>query len=255
MNRLKIYCIAFLLALSLGALEAYAQDAREPAEAEDVAIAFFKTAGTNPDFELWAKNSLNYKTAPPRKAALALDTEKQRLMHKWRDYNPEEDVLEVRAKINVELKATTNKEGSQSYWMYLLFDAGEVTYLPYEYQQYKFAIIPERIESLMIQPIQREQFDLIQANLKGETAGKAYLDLQLKPSKAYINQPYIIDDTEQWALLADVAAMSLRSREKGNRLLWTYGAEWYTTPQTQELRDLYQRPGEASTSQSPLSIP
>jgi hypothetical protein len=211
---------------------------------EDVAIAFFKAGGTNPDFDLWAKNSMDYKVAAPARAAEVLQTEKQRILKKWQAYNPEENVLEVKGNVNVELKAFLTKEGEEQYWMYMSFDQGEITYFPYKYQNYLFAVIPQQIESLMIQQLQKEQYLLIRKDFQEKDFGVAALTLQLKPVKSYTQQPYNIDDKEQWALLCDIATMALASQGTGQSM-WNHSADWYVSPVRQELQDLYQQPSDA----------
>lgn len=230
------------LALLLPAT-AQAQRDEGSATGEDVAIAFFKTAGENPDFDLWAKNTRDYKRAAPARANETLDKEKQRLMVKWRDYNSSEDVLNIRSTVSIELKSTLAKDGTQHYWMYLSFEAGDITYFPFEFQDYKFALIPQQIETLMVQEIREEQLNLIRNDFGGAMSGDAHLYLQLKPVKAYMQQPYVIDDAEQWALLCDIATLSLVSTKKGGSL-WNYGADWYVSPATETLRGLYQTPTE-----------
>ncbi len=210
---------------------------------EDVAIAFFKAAGENPDFDLWAKKTMDYRRAPPARAQGVLEREKQRLMVRWRDYNQDEDTLTVRGNVGIELKSTLDEDDVQRYWMYITFKAGDVTYFPFRFHDYKFAVIPQQIETLMIQQVTLEQFNLMRADFSNNTTGPAYLYLQLKPFKAYMQQPYRIDDLDQWALLCDIASMSIVSMQKSGTM-WTYAADWYVSPATEGIRDLYKTPVE-----------
>ncbi len=244
LSRLAFLCVAVMCAVTCLPVNASAQ---ETTTGEDVAIAFFKTGDSNPDFDLWAKSSKEYKVAPPARADEALFNEKQRLFTKWRAYDPDADVLNVSGNVRVELKAVTLKSGEEQFWMYMIFPEGDVTYFPYKFLEYHFAVIPQQIETLMIQQLQKEQYDMILSSFSGSPAGNAVLHLQLKPARAYMQQPYIIDNKEQWALLCDIATMSLISARAG-KTMWNYGADWYVSPVTQELRDLYQQPtGSAGT--------
>lgn len=211
--------------------------------AEDVAIAFFKTGDTNPDFDLWAKSSRDYKVAPPVRADEVLFNEKQRLMKKWQDYDTREGVLNVESMVSVELKTVQRKDGSEEYWMYILLPQKDAVYFPFKFYKYDFAVIPQQIESLMIQPLQRDQYMMIRNSLPDTRGASAYISLQLKPEKAYIQQPYVIDNREQWALMCEVATMSLQSM-KSRQAMWNYSADWYVSPVTEELRDLYAQPDE-----------
>lgn len=235
---------ALLLSLIIST-PAHAQRNKNVSSAEDVAIAFFKAGGTNPDFEGWAKASRDYKTASATRAGEALSDEKQRLFKKWRAFNPDESLLTVSSDINLELKAVVTKEGEESFWMYMIFPHGDVTYFPYKFLEYDFAIIPQQIETMMIQPLQKQQYELFIQTFGGERKRSATLSLQLKPVRAYMQQPYLIDNKDQWILLCDIATMSL-SVDKSGHPIWTYGSDWYVSPVTQELRELYSKPGESS---------
>ncbi len=210
--------------------------------AEDVAIAFFHAAGSNPDFEKWAKAAPEFKRKSATRAPEFLYEEEQRLMKLWRDYDPARDLITIKASVDVELKAVQNKDGNEDYWMYITFKEGQATYFPFVYRIYKFAIIPQMIENLMMQQITKEQYDMMRADfIANSMMQRANLYVQLKPVKAYVNQPYTIDNVEQWALLADVVALTMRS-QKTDAIFWNYGAKWYVSPVTKELRDLYKAP-------------
>jgi hypothetical protein len=242
--------LLFLIAiLGIMPVTAHAQP-EDVSTAEDVAIAFFKTADTNPDFDLWAKSSREYKVAPPVRVEEVLFNEKQRLMKKWQAYDTKEGVLNIEAMVSVELKAIPHKDGSEEYWMYVVFPQKGATYFPYKFYKYDFAVIPQQIESLMIQPLQREQYILIRNNLPDTGTASAFISMQLKPEKAYIQQPYVIDNREQWALMCEVATMSLQSMN-GHQPMWNYSADWYVSPVTEELRDLYQKPEERAPGSAP----
>lgn len=212
--------------------------------AEDVAIAFFQTGGTNPNFEQWARSSQEYKVAAPAMANEVLSNEKQRLFKKWRSYKADENVLTVSGSVRIELKTVTTKEGNEEHWMHMAFTEGAVTYFPYKFLDYAFAVIPQQIESMLIQPLQKQQYELFVQSFGGLKTGNATLSVQLKPSRSYLQQPYMIDNKEQWVLLCDVATLSLLNN-RNSEPMWNYASDWYVSPITQELRDLYQKPGIA----------
>ncbi len=233
----------FILTGQLLISPALAQIKSQTSTGEDIAIAFFKTAGTNPDFDLWAAGGAKYKNAPPASGGKTLGEEKQRLMRLWQDYDTDHDTLDVKSPVLVELKKTMDSKGDEQYWMYMEFAQGKATYFPYVYQEYKFAVIPQMIEKMSIQQLTRQQYELVQKSL-GNKGGTGDLFLQLKPVKAYIQQPYNIDNVEQWMFLCDIASLTLRTPKEGT-LLWNYGADWYVAPETEELMDLYKKPMES----------
>lgn len=221
----------------------------ETSDGEDVALAFFKTAGTNPNFDMWAKNSKDYKTAAPARAKDVLYTEKQRLIKKWHAQGLD-DVLTVGGMIDVALSSNLGSGEAREYWLYLNFKDGKSLYYPLEFQDYQFAVIPQGMQTLEKHRLQKEQYDLILADLKGLPEGTTYISLQLKPVKAYIDQPHMIDGREQWVLMCDIATVSLGSTTT-KQTLWTYGADWYVSPVTRDLRGLYQKPKDPVIDEAP----
>lgn len=225
--------------------DADAQMKVKPSSEEEVAIAFFKTADVNPDFEKWARGSREFKSIASARVPEFLYDEKQRLMREWQKYDSQDPIIDVKANVHLEIKNVQDQEGEDFYWMYISFGREDAVYFPYEYQDYKIAVIPQMIETLMIQPLQKEQYLMMMQEMENKRTGDASIYLQLKPVKAYIHQPYKIDNRDQWALLCDIATMSIKSWKTGAPM-WNYSAEWYTSPVTQELKDLYQAPSTAA---------
>lgn len=219
---------------------------------EEVAIAFFKTGETNPDFDLWAKGSKDYHNQPPTRAAEYLYKEKQRLMREWQKFKVEENVLMLETSTAVELKAIQNDDGEYHYWMYMAPADNATTYFPYKFQEYKIAVIPQKFESLMMQPLTKEQYLMMRQDFEDAAGGRARMRIGLKPVKSYMQQPYVIDNNEQWVLLTDVVTLGLISQRTGTPF-WYYTADWYVSPKTQELQDLY-KTGSDAVSAAP-SIP
>jgi hypothetical protein len=228
------------ICLYLWAAPAFAQD-MAPSTGEDVALAFFKAGNAKPDFDLWAKSSKDYIVAAPVAAADILYEEKQRLMRKWRAFNAGAGVLYVEAVVDVALKTTVNKDGDEEYWMSMAFTEGDVTYFPYNFLEYDFAVYPQKIEQLMTERLQKPQYDLMFADFKNKPVGKAYLSFQLKPVRSDMEQPYEIDGKEQWVLLCDIASLSLLSVNT-RQSFWSHASDWYVSPTTQKMQELYQKP-------------
>lgn len=247
-----VFCVTFL-ALSSLTTATTARASADLSAPEDIAIAFFKLGDSTPDFETWAKHSKQYKSAAPVLALDILEKERQRLIGKWRAFDPEEDILSIRGPVAVQLKTTMDNQGVEQYWMHIIYDAGDVAYFPFKYLQYDFAVIPQQLDSFLTQPLQKQQFEFIKKDLL-DTRGKAYLYLQLKPVKAYMNQPYVIDGEQQWALISDIATMALVSKET-KKPIWNYGSDWYVSPVTEDLRDLYRAPEEVPATDGAASIP
>lgn len=252
-RRLRLFALLLVAGLLCIPAIVHAEEPQNVSTPEQVAIAFFKAADTNPDFDLWARNTDEYKRKSATRADEFLYEEKQRLMKEWKKYNPDQDLLMVKAVVNLEIKVITDKNGNENYWMYITFRDGHITYFPYVFQEYKIAVIPQKIESLMIQPITKEQYQLMHKDFGDKPLGSAIIYISLKPERAYIHQPYDIDGTQQWALLSNVVSMSLISFKSEGTPYWNYGAPWYVSPHTKELRDLYKSAPSSSMPVTPAS--
>lgn len=227
----------FLLALTGAASGARA--AEIPASTpEQVAIAFFKTDGLTPNFEQWARNNDSFKRVAPTRVAKYIDGEKQRFSKIWHNYNPEEDFIVVKTRVDLNISARTPKDMPQEYWLNIQFIEGDASYFPIVFQDYNFAIIPQKMETLLLQPLRREQYDILHQQLGAATQGYADLYVQLKPARAHTNQPFVIDGQERWVLLCDVIGMEIK-REKSDDAIWNYSADWYVSPVQEELQNLY----------------
>lgn len=230
---------------SLTVLTPSAQAVEIPASTpEEVAIAFFKTDGITPNFEFWARNSDTFKRTAPTRVAKYVEGEKRRLSDIWHNYNPEEDFIVVKTRVDLNISARTPKDQPQEYWLNIQFIEGDPSYFPIIYQNYKFALIPQKMETLLRQSLKREQFDVLHQSL-GATQGYADLYVQLKPVRAHTNQPFIVDGEERWMLLCDVIGMEIK-REKSEDAIWNYSADWYVSPVREELQDLYIGAGAAT---------
>jgi hypothetical protein len=217
---------------------AKSQTEAEISSSEDVAIAFFRTAGANPDFGLWAKNHEEYKRQSETRAADFLFKEKQRLIKRWQDYEQDRDLITVHMTVNIALEQLPSEESENHYLMHMDFEQGSLTYFPFEYQDYKIAVIPQRLEKFLKQEITPAQYASMNEVVGKDSEGTVDAFIQMKPTKSYISQPYMIDNHEQWAMIADIVVLSLRA-PSDQRILWNYGADWFVSPVTKELRDLY----------------
>lgn len=221
----------------MGTAPCFAQE-DDGATAEQVAMAYFKTANIKPDFEKWARASDEFKSIAPARVPDFLEKETGRLEKEWKAYNPNENNLKINIPADITLKSTVDKENEIHYLIYITFQQGPIDYFPYVFQEYNFAILPQKLESTLVQPLPKEQLEYLFNQFGESEKGSAMLHIELKPAKAYTSQPFEMDGIEQWVLLADIATMSLTSLKNGSQL-WNFGAKWYVSPGTKALQDLY----------------
>lgn len=232
--------LLFVLALLLAAPTA-AQAQYDISDSEDVIIAFFKTGGQQPNYESLARGLPVYRNVPPAKLDAHLAKEKQRLQQAYNRFNPQVDLIGIRTRVNVQLHRTMREDKSIQHSMTLSFGKDDSLFFPYSLGDYHIAVIPKKMDSSFDQNLVPSQYELIKTAL-GRENGPATLYIQLKPSKAYLDEPYVIGGEEQWALVSDVAGL-IMTDSKGGRL-WTYAPDWYVSPMTKELRDIYSESSE-----------
>lgn len=204
---------------------------------EDVVIAFFKTAGTPPNYETLAKISKQYYLTPPARQDVFLAKEKQRLQTAYNVFDPAAKLLTIRTMANITLYAVQEDEETINRGMTISFGKDDTLFFPYEHGDYKIAVLPQKMGSRFDQTLAPQQYELIKQTFNGRDNGRLPLYIQLKAVKSYLDQPFRIGGLEQWALVTDVAGLILTGNN-GARL-WTYGADWYVSPMTEQLRDMY----------------
>lgn len=234
MLHMTTIALTFLL-LALWPSGAQAQYALS--DSEDVVIAFFKTAGTPPNYETLAKISKQYYLTPPARQDDFLSKEKARLQAAYNSFDPDRKLLTIRTSANITLYKVQGDEDTVTHGMTISFGKDDALFFPYEHGTYKIAVLPQKMGARFDQNLAPQQYDLIRQTFGDKDNGRAPLYVQLKPVKAYLDQPYRIGGTEQWALVADVAGLILTD-SKGTRL-WTYAADWYVSPMTEQLRNMY----------------
>lgn len=235
---LRIMSVILLFLLLAPAPAAVAQiQGESAASAKDVFMAFFKAGDTSPDFEKMAEGHPDYPLVPRARQDSFLREEKTRLIAEWRAYNPEEDLLLVRVPIFTEIARMQDDAGNDSYTLTLTLEQGDNVFFPYEYLDYKIAVLPQKIDELLYHQIPKSQYDLILNAMEGKKRGIAHMWFRLKPVKSYMNQPYDIGGVDQWVLLANIAGLSLVTKNGEN--LWNYAAQWYVSPVKDDLLDIY----------------
>lgn len=246
-----LFSLLFILMLTVGSNAAHAQ--LDVSSAEDVAFVFFKTAGSPPDFDKWAKETKEYKVAAPAFAANVANKEKQRLMRRWQDIEQRAPSLETRMDVPVVLHHEISQEGAEHFWMSIKLPENDIFYFPYSFHEYSFAVMPEGLEKVKLQPLQKAQYELMLSAFDNQLQGNAALYVLMYPVKAYMDQPYEIHGKEQWALITRVAALSLKAT-RTQASLWDYSAPWYLSPKEREVRGLYEEENSQAADTGP-SIP
>ncbi len=209
----------------------------ETSSAEDVLIAFFKTGNTQPNYEKLATSSKDYRLTPIARQKTFIAKEKQRLMAAYRNYNPLTDLISIRTRAFVTLHTAVHEDKTVTHSMTISFGKDDSLFFPFTYGDYNIAIVPQKMDSSFEQNLADNQYELFKNELGKDQTGPVALFIQLRPTKAYLDEPLTMGGLDQWALVSDVAGI-IMTDSKGGRL-WTYSAPWYVSPMTRELRDMY----------------
>lgn len=227
-------------------MPAIAQPAGKTSSSEDVAIAFFKTGNVQPDFTRWAMKATKHAMVQKTREKDYLEKETRRLSLLWNNYDPSRDMLSVKTLVNVTLNSTVSNQGEVSYSMMLSFQKGAADYFPFKFQDYMIALVPQKLSNLFVQPLHKEEYNLLHTTFDG-SSGRGILYLLLKPVKADLTQPYEMDNHEQWMFVTDVAGMNLQSSAEAP--LWDYSAPWYVTPTTADVQQMFTRHKDAEKAE------
>lgn len=234
-SRCQIICLmAFLLAL---ALPVRAQSI-DVATAEQVAIAFYKTAGLRPNFASWARDTDEYRHTPVARRERVEAQIAGRLSESYTRYSPESDLLNVATMAIVSLSEEPDPDNITRVNHFILwhFISENSDFFPYEYRDAVFALAPLGIKDFQRAAITPEQYTYLRERM-GNTRRFKIL-LHMRAQQADGTAPVKIFGEDVWALRTLMAGVSLWNAD--GSMLWERSAGWYVSPQTQTLNDLKQ---------------
>lgn len=238
--RLIILMTAYIFFISSAA---FAQNDRDFSTAQDVAIAFYKTGDTVPNFKNWVEETEPYKTTPLAKRPQVMETELTKLQKAYQAFSPTKDYLLLRTYVSLKPKMVepvpsedlSQENMEPSYSMDITFsNAPEALYFPYDFIGQRIAVMPYELDSFMSQDLSKEEHDFIQSKLTGQNL----MVVRLKCRESDLSLPHKIDGIHQWVFKTEIASMEIWNNK--GLLLWEYTAPWYITPTVLELKDLYE---------------
>lgn len=242
--------LSYLLALPLVvSTVAAAQEKINIANAEDIAIAFYKTGNIVPNFKNWVTEREPYSLTPFARRAKVMESELLRLNTAYQSFNPKKHLLSIRTAVHLNTNIIQNTEGEDIYNLTLQLDkSNDVFYLPYKFLDQNFMLIPQKLQSLKARTISKVEYERIKS-LPSIKDGYPLI-INLKPKKADFKHPYDVDGLAQWAFTTDIASMEVWDTKGG--LIWEYTAPWYISPYQQKIKSLYN--GDVNNKSSNDSI-
>lgn len=205
---------------------------------EDVAIAFYKTGGSMPNFERWIKERDPYKHTSAGRRPEVMAQEKARLKRAYNNFDPRVDQIIIRTIVDTKVNASQDEEENIKYNIDLQFSkAPEALYFPYDFIGERIVIMPNKLDLLMKSEIDQQQYIFLEDALRN--AVQHTMIVRLVAKEADLSKPYKIDGLQQWVMKAEV--VSLEVWNEAGSLLWEYTAPWYMSPDTMRLNNLYKK--------------
>lgn len=195
------------------------------ADAEQVAIAFYKFAGLEPRFSSWAEDTQAYHNAPPMRRDEVREKEVSRLRAMYESFSKSGTLLNVATKVRVTVQEGYERrnETRKVYTIVWSYPDEETDFFPYRFRNMYFALIPRRMNSFHHGVLTLEQYEQLKKRIG---AGKeATLILQLRGKFADGATPLHRDEIDFWGLSATIAGASLW--DEGGQLLWEDTASEY----------------------------
>ena len=187
----------------------------QEASAEDVAIAFYKTAGLTPKYSELIPRVSPYRDTPQARRTRVLEAEKYRLAAKWRDFKPGRSALVIRTPATLTLYGGEAGGALRGYGLKL--GEGEADYFLYEYAGHRFALIPLAASDKLKGPLDADAAAGLEALLNGRVF-RASAVLRLVPVDAKTGFRVRAADGElYWPLGARIAGVTLYDR---GEMLW-----------------------------------
>ena len=85
--------------------------------------------------------------------------------------------------------------------------------------------------------ISKEEYNYI--NEAVPHSAKNTMIVRLLASESDFSRPYKIDGLEQWVMKAEIASLEIWSKHQ--RLMWEHTAQWYVSPHTMKLNNLFSK--------------
>lgn len=189
---------------------------------EEIAIAFYRTAGAVPDFRRWIWDRVPYKTTPPARRPNVFEVEMQRLQASFQIFNKRRDSLTIKVPVDL----NPHRTDEQYYIGMTVKGLAQSHYVSTRFMEQNIALFPYGMDLLMDSPIDKELYGALK--VLNTIRAKPFVIMTLKAKEANIKRPHQIDDLQQWVFKTKVQNMTLYT-QNGERL-WEYNAPVDFTP-------------------------
>lgn len=228
--RVRVLSFSLMLSLLLFAVTmspAYAQSKKITSQELGV-LAFYKITGLKAPIEHWIKNSEEFKAMPKEAAKQYFEEEKLRLQWGLGTFNPNEDYLTIKTKINTALIEKEAKGYIASNFPGR--SALDPPFFPHNIESTWVALILKDMQKFMTLEVDNLTKERLAAYLTPEQPSYM-LDLKITVRVLSGDRKQIkVDGIDQYSMLGDIAHISFNFPEfhqSTDKILWEYHAPWY----------------------------
>jgi len=224
----------FILIIVFGANQVRAQKTTRASTTEDIAIAYYKAGDVVPNFERWIKETAPYINTPWALREKLYEQETVRLQQAYQNFNPKKNHLIVKTFSSIKLKK--DKEEKETYSFQARFsNAPEALYFPYDFLEDRIALMPYSLEKLMNNTITDQQYQYMNPLVR--SSKKITTIIRMQPYEADFSKPYLIDGLDQWVFKTKIISIEFWTND--NQLIWEYTVPWYDSPNSINIKNLY----------------
>lgn len=197
---------------------------------ETVIFTQYKLAEAAPDIDNFARLSPRVQMAQDIDKSAMTISEYNRMNNKYNLLNPKEPIV-VHTSLRVD-------EYSSLQNIMVFDELNEKTYFNFPVYNENIAIIPDEVERFNTVKISKDRADSMFENVA--VNGNLMAEFVLLPSYADRREPFVIEDTGYWLMLADIAEIRLWA-DTGSRpkLVWYYRDAEYKPKDKDKLDTLY----------------
>lgn len=229
------FCLFCACLVSVSALAEVRVDI---ADEEKPVFAFFKLARYAPDFEYWAQSMRpGPEVQTPDQKAEFIETEVKRLQWGFGTYDEASEFLPLRVPVDLSLVERNGKH--LIYYRLVGFGESDFPFFPFPYGEQAIGLLLKDLGRFNGVELSQVDYDRVGHHFKDGVL-RASLRMRVRPLKAEVNAPSVVDNINFWMLSGDVGYFSyeLKQPEGGYERLMSYSAPWFMSDSERELFEL-----------------
>jgi hypothetical protein len=236
----SLFCLCLCFALLVAVpMHARSMVEVEIADSEKPVFAFFKLARYAPDFEYWAE-SIQPGSHVRTQEEIAVFREQEATRLQWGFGTYDETVEFLPLRIPVDLMMVEKDGKHLIYYNLVGFQAGELPFFPFPYGEQAIGLLLKDLKKFDGVELAQGDYDRVKGHFVDGEPLRASLRMRVRPLKAEVGAPSVVDSINFWMLSGDVGYFSYELPKVGGgyERLMSYSAPWFMTPSELELFEL-----------------